>query len=462
MHLIALRWLPFRLKGTRVGSQEKQQHAIAALDGVRAVAALLVVSLHISEIAGVPWDVNQNPIATAFAFFGRTGVVLFFVLSGFLLFMPYARALLFQEAWPSARTFYLRRIFRIWPGYYLTLAAMILLFSRQYIQPGHWPDLALFLTFFMDSSLRTWQQIDGPFWTLATEWQFYMLLPLIAFGFALVVKRLASSPRQRLTVILLCCAGVIAWGLTTRGLGLLYQRHPQINVLIPHAVLNVVIFFTFGIQGKYLEVFALGMSVSALYIFAQHPATGPALRAAMQRWSNRAWTAGLLILVWIALWQVEAETDRNAMPNFTALGFLHPLRSFYAWFGEPLAGVGFALCILAILAGSRQLKGLFEIPVLRWIGMLSYGLYMWHLNLLLAFNSWIAPHLSGAGALGKDLALWGFVGLAIIPLCALFYKLIEEPGIRLGAQLIRRRLARPDSRASGQQQVTLPVSDRAG
>lgn len=111
---------------------------IAALDGVRAIAALLVVSVHVSEIAGIPWDANHNPLATAFAFLGRTGVVLFFVLSGFLLFMPYARSLLFQEEWPSTRKFYLRRIFRIWPGYYFTLAMMVILFDRKYMQPAYW------------------------------------------------------------------------------------------------------------------------------------------------------------------------------------------------------------------------------------------------------------------------------------------------------------------------------------
>ena len=433
-------WRIFRTGQEITRLQRTQPQHIMALDGVRAIAALMVVALHISEIAGVPWDVNRNPIATAFAFFGRVGVVLFFVLSGFLLFRPYARALLFQETWPSARTFYLRRIFRIWPGYYLTLAVMILLFSRRYLQPAYWPQLGLFLTFFMDSSQRTWQRIDGPFWTLAIEWQFYLLLPLIAFSFSLVVKRFAFSSQQRLYTVVLCCVGMIIVGLLIRGFGLLYQRHPNIAAPISPVLLRVMLFFLFGIQGKYLEVFALGMLVSACFTFAHHPESGRLLKVHLQRLSDWMWGMGVLILVFIAFWQVEAETDRNAMPNFTAFGFLHPLKSFYAWLGEPLAGIGFALCILALLFGPSVLTWLFETRFLRWIGSLSYGLYLWHLNLLLAFNGWISSSFSGRGGnLGKDVILWSFVFIALLPLSYLFYKVIEEPGMRLGARLTCRK-----------------------
>ncbi|HVU66621.1 MAG TPA: acyltransferase [Ktedonobacteraceae bacterium] len=423
--------------GTKKAIPEKNtKKTIAVLDGVRAIAALLVVSVHISEIAGVPWDVNQNPLATALAFMGRTGVVLFFVLSGFLLFLPYARALLFQEPWPAARTFYLRRIFRIWPGYYLTLLAMILFFAPGYLQPARWPQLGLFLTFFMDSSAQTWQKIDGPFWTLAIEWQYYLLLPLIALGFAWFVRRFASAPTRRLQAVLLCCLLLIGWGLLTRGAGLVYQRHPDLPVPLPHVLLNILLFFTFGMQGKYLEIFAFGMIVSACYVYAQHPTAGVALMARLRRWSDLIWAGGWIVLVLLALWQASAETDRNGTPGFTALAFLHPLRSFYAWLGEPMAGVGYALCIAALLFGSPFLRWFFELGFLRWIGLLSYGLYMWHLNLILFFYGKIGPLLPDM-TLIRDLALWAFVGVVLLPFCYLFYSAIEAPGIRLGTRLIR-------------------------
>lgn len=185
---IPLSWFTSRWKRDRKRVEIHSKNTIPALDGVRAIAALLVVTLHINEIAGVPWDVNQNPIATAFAFFGRTGVVLFFVLSGFLLFMPYARALLFQEAWPSARTFYLRRIFRIWPGYYFTLAAMILLFSHKYLQPAYWPQLGLFLTPYMSG-------LGGAFGKDIALWGF-VFLAIIPFCY--LFYRTIEAPGIRL------------------------------------------------------------------------------------------------------------------------------------------------------------------------------------------------------------------------------------------------------------------------
>ncbi|HLI72039.1 MAG TPA: acyltransferase [Ktedonobacteraceae bacterium] len=437
---ISFPWITAKTGRNKPKLRRAGKNNIAALDGVRAIAALLVVSVHVSDIVGVPWDVNQDPLATAFAYIGRTGVILFFVLSGFLLFMPYARAMILQEEWPSARKFYLRRIFRIWPGYYLTLIIMILWSNRKYLEPAYWKQLGLFLTFFMDSTPQTWQQINGPFWTLATEWQFYMLLPLIAFSFSRIVRRFSPpSPQERLKVVLSCCMGLITWGLFIRGFGVYYQRHPDMNVLVPHPLINFIIFFTFGVQGKYLEIFSFGMMISACYIFAQHPELGRDLKARLQRLSYWIWGTGIIVLTCLALWQAQAETDRDATPNFTALNFLQPLRSLYAWFGEPIAGVGYALCILAILFGTPALKWLFETRFLQWIGMLSYSLYMWHLNLMLLFSSIIHPYTAQFGKGVEDILLWAFVWLAIVPFCYLFYKLIEEPGIRLGARLTARK-----------------------
>src|SRR5690242_18929918 len=95
---------------------EEQKHTqinnSAALDGVRGLAIFFVISFHItvSMTQEKLLDWHSDPLAMSILAAGGTGVTLFFVLSGFLLFMPYAKALLFESRWPLARAFYLRRI----------------------------------------------------------------------------------------------------------------------------------------------------------------------------------------------------------------------------------------------------------------------------------------------------------------------------------------------------------------
>lgn len=433
-------------KGT-VESKKVGKNTITALDGVRAIAALLVVSLHLNKGAGVPWNVKQNPLATSFAVFGRTGVVLFFVLSGFLLFLPYAKALLFQERWPSIRTFYLRRLFRIWPGYYVTLFLMIFLFERQYLQPDHWKQLGLFLTFLMDSSPQTWQQLDGPFWTLAIEWQFYMILPLIGLCFSWIVKRFVASPRQRLNAVLCCCGGLIIWGILIRLLGNFCAQNPNWTLLVPRFVLNIMLFFVFGVGGKYLEVFALGMIVSSCYIFAQHPEFGCSAKARFQRSSAWIWGFGILVLSCMVVWQAEATRAMNGVLSVLhAFPFLDQFQLQYAWFGALFLAVGYGSCVLAILFGSPQLRWIFETRFLGWIGMISFSLYMWHLKLLGIFQVNVLSHLPHIGsALLINVLHWLWVFVVIIPFCYLLYALIERPGMRIGALLTASKEREPQS-----------------
>src|SRR5260370_42593751 len=104
---------------------------------------------HIRLIRSVPvlWDrfSPSHPLFGSVVYAGAMGVTLFFVLSGFLLFMPYAKALLCVKAnWPSARSFYLRRAFRIIPAYYGCLFLLVFLSHTEYLQPARWADLGLF------------------------------------------------------------------------------------------------------------------------------------------------------------------------------------------------------------------------------------------------------------------------------------------------------------------------------
>jgi peptidoglycan/LPS O-acetylase OafA/YrhL len=185
----------------RVGLEDStKKNMIPVLDGMRAIACLIVIWFHIYRI---PLDLHlwnpspsAHPLRDSFLNFGKHGVTLFFVLSSFLLFLPFARALLFEKTWPSIRQFYIRRVLRILPAYYLSLILSVLFLQRQYLQPQHWKELALFFTFLMDSSQATFKQLNAPFWTLAVEWQYYLLLPLLALAMRLVVWRVKRFSRK--------------------------------------------------------------------------------------------------------------------------------------------------------------------------------------------------------------------------------------------------------------------------
>ena len=105
------------------------QHNLA-LDGVRAVAAYLIVLHHIMFAAGI----TSN---SSYRFWGRftgrfdVGVPIFFILSGYLLFRPFARSILNDQILPSSSQFWRKRLVRILPAYWLALIVMLLIGAVQ-------------------------------------------------------------------------------------------------------------------------------------------------------------------------------------------------------------------------------------------------------------------------------------------------------------------------------------------
>jgi peptidoglycan/LPS O-acetylase OafA/YrhL len=418
-------------------SKTNSKVSIPALDGVRATATLAVVSFHVNGLVRNKfWNMQANPLASAVVTFGGSGVTLFFVLSGFLLFMPYARALLTGERWPSLRQFYLKRALRIIPGYYAALGLIILFFRPQYLQPERWKQVLLFLTFFMDSTPQTFQQLSGPFWTLAIEWQFYLLLPWLALLFALVARRLttpAQSPLRRFKILLACCAGLIVWGLSVRYVGDYLTQHPSETFHLPHVLLATAKFFLYGTGGKYLENFAVGMAICLCYTFAHYSVSGSSLLAWIKAKSWWFWACGILVLVFTAAWHFHMVVS-----NATVLAyFFAPLTPVFSWLNEMVIALGYGSCLTAILFGERNLQRLFELPLLRWIGTISYGLYMWHLPLLNFFHNVLLPHSIQTQIYPTYAICWLWAIIVVVPIAAASYVLIEKPWMRLATRRSR-------------------------
>lgn len=383
------------------------------------------------------WPGDQvGPAVTALANMGWTGVTLFFILSGFLLFMPYVKALLFGGPWPSLRMFYLRRVLRIFPGYYVSLFLIVLFAHPEYFQPAHWRELFLFLIFFMDSDTATFQRINGPFWTLAIEWQFYMLLPFLALGFRWLMN--CFKPQWRLCCLIGCLLLMVAWGIFTRYWGSYFFAHPDATVLVPRTAFNYVLFFFYGVGGKFFEDFAIGMLICLCYIYSRNAARDHWLTVRLWRFSPWFWMAGLLWLLFMALW-----------PIFPSLAFLQPYLAREGWLVEIGFALGYGLCMMGLLFGPFELKRPFEWMPLRWIGGISYSLYIWHLPIIFAFMAFVLPHIQG----WRDGVLYGLFWLCVVvvvfPFSYAFYRFFEWPWMKKGSKLraLEQRLRARDGYA---------------
>lgn len=425
-----LRWISPIPQGQSSG--RVSEHGIASLDGVRAAACLIVIAYHINLITR---DTHiWNPanahyrLLTSLILSGYSGVTLFFVLSGFLLFLPYARALLFSEAWPSMRHFYLRRALRIIPAYYVTLF-LLLLFPALQPQPlphiSFW-DIGLFLTFLMDATRTTFQQINGPFWTLAVEWQFYILLPVLAMGIRFVVRSLAS-PQRRCWAAGGCLIVMIAWAILWRTWGNAVNAELALHSHSEHAVLTpiqrVLLFCLYGEKGKFLEDFAVGMLICLIYVFAQH--TG---RDQFAPWLEKRWP-----WLWVGgIWLLFYEATSWPWSPF-------PVPAYNAS-AEFLYSCGYGLCILAILFNRTTLQRCFSWKPLCALGRISYSLYMWHLPLLVILMGDLQHRMTDGNRLAIYALYWLYVSLVIVPFCANFFRFFERPGIQMASRIKKRTM----------------------
>jgi peptidoglycan/LPS O-acetylase OafA/YrhL len=418
---------------------QKPKGTIASLDGVRAIACIIVVIYHSTSLVYWRWDIDHKPLLAALNYTGMRGVTLFFVLSGFLLFLPYAKALLFEKRWPQARTFYLRRILRIVPGYYFALFAIILLQKSSYLQPHNWKTLLAFLTFFMTGPQSS--QVNGVYWTLAVEFQYYMLLPLITLG----INGLTSlvRPKLRLWVVIGSLFVMITWGLVTRSWGDAFFAGPDPQARLASApILKYTIFLIYGDQGKFFEDFAVGMLLVVLYVVATNSLRGDIYRRVLLRLSPWLWWVGIAILIF-ATWRSGSN-----LPYWPATFRIFDI--YPGWAVEFTFALGYACCMLAILFnGTGPLNRIFTWTPLRWVGLISFSLYLWHEPIITALEANVAPSLFQHFHDAMTVVIFAVIEcILVLTVSFTLYVLVEKPGMRLSERW------RKQNRESHQQQDT--------
>jgi peptidoglycan/LPS O-acetylase OafA/YrhL len=367
-----------------------------ALDGLRGLAALSVLSFHVWLYRADRPHGARTALVDKVLFEANLGLICFFVLSGYLLYRPFARAALTGSGRVSVRTYAVRRVARIVPAYYACLLGCIALYGvtghRDLVPSPEY--LPLFVVFAQNYSLETLMQIDPVFWTLCIEAAFYAVLPLLG----LLALRLGPA-RVRLQGLGLVALLLITVGWNALDWALGWGEIPRKTLI------------------AYIGYFALGMLV-ATWLEQRSLRLRTRLRP-------RA-SAGLAALGWALViataWWHESPLAAGTLPR-TALSNLP-------------AALGFALVVAAATAGGGwSVRWLTSRPLVA-LGTVSYGVYLWHLPLIIVMRD--------AGMLPDALPPRLLVVFATATAVAtLSWLLLERPLIRRAWPGRRPVVARP-------------------
>lgn len=367
-----------------------------SLDGYRAVAALAVLATHVG------FQTAHSVNGTLGSAIGRLdlGVTFFFLLSGFLLYRPHAVAAMAGTPAPSAGPYLWRRLLRIAPAYWVAvLLALLLVRSNdaESLTATDWlVQLLLVQVYVPDGLVPGLSQM----WSLAVEVAFYLTLPWLA-AFATRQHRgtAASGPAQLRT---LGAFVVVAW---------LWNAA---IILIDHPLADLADLWL----PAYLDWFAVGMALAVVQAWpARHaPTVGVNTLRTLAAAPWTCWTvAGGLFL--IATTPVAGPVTLVAPTPGQAI-VKHLL----------YAAIATAVLLPAFLGGQADGPNRWlGHPLARWLGTISYGIFLYHLVVLDLVFAWQGRDFFTGGFLA---VLWPTV-LGSIVVAAISWYALEQPMMRL-------------------------------
>lgn len=341
---------------------------LPALDGLRAIAALMVVAFH---FGGAKWSWLS----------GWLGVHVFFVLSGYLITTLALREE-DRKGKVSLRDFYLRRLFRIFPAYYVVLAVVV---GLAWVN-GNWslfkPLMPYYLTFNNEFAG------PAPFahtWTLGIEQKFYLVWPVLAF----VLARASFGRRLGLTVAALAFLPVVV---------VFWQNDPN------------------GSWAVHYIAILLGCLVA---IVLHHPRGWRLLQPLTHP------VAGVVVCVLF----IAVHLSIDPLMHWLAgeVSFTEKYKIVFGLYGVPVA------LLIPALLGNGPGRWLLSRPLMVYIGERSYSLY-----LVQYLGHAVAIALVPALAVDRT-ATWLAAAVASVLLADLVYRYVEQPMIKLGRRVIDRK-----------------------
>src|SRR3954447_12633392 len=383
-------------------------------DSLRAIAALCVFTIHL------PWIAHLAPDSEARIYLQQlnVGVAVFFLISGFLLYRPFARARYAGEKSPGIAAYAERRALRIFPAYWAALVGVVILVGAS----GEAATATR--VFSIHGALAYFPLLQGydsntllggisAAWTLSVELSFYALLPL----WALLLRRWhVTSRRDFLRSEFVGLAVLFAVGITWTAVAAA-GTHPTTAVFLDVTLIKPWLYVLPG----FLDQFAVGMALAVVSVaLANRPGPEPGPVRLVDR---APWAPWLMAAV---AFYLIAHLVRWIPGN---LGLQTLLTHELQW----VVGLGLLLPAVFGAPGRGWVRKLLANRVLLWVGLVSYGVYLWHV----AIQSKLAD-LGLLDSLGNGPFTMLALAVTLATAAASFYG-IERHALRLGRRLSRRR-----------------------
>jgi peptidoglycan/LPS O-acetylase OafA/YrhL len=377
------------------------------VDSLRAVAAGSVLLLH---TAGAADRLGPHALGAEYLQRLNVGVWIFFVISGFVLFRPFALSHLRGEPEPRAGVYAWRRAARIVPAYWVALAvAGLALPGLLYARNIPW-------TFGYAQIYRSDQSGMGifPAWTLCVEVTFYLFLPV----YSLLVGRLARRPgawlRAEVGGLAVLCAIGVGYRLAIYGGDGTHLTHLAAGNFLP----------------GWLDLFSLGMGLAVVQVWLETRPDAPGIVRVIERFPALCW-----LIAAVAFWWVATRCGLATSPDYSRWTRAQILDEH--WF---FAVVAFAVMVPAVIGDTHRgrVRRLLGQRWMLWLGAVSYGVYLWQVPWLLELKRLgLEP---GPWRVTLQWLLFGVGGT--IALGALSYHVVERPALRLSRLAGRLRAPR--------------------
>ena len=314
---------------------ESGAQKIGAVNGLRGIAIIMVIIFHLfvpftSKTSSFPGEIDPDGLFAIIVNHGFLGVNIFFVLSGFVLYLPYRTKKRTINRLVDFAEFYWHRAGRLLPLYYIVVLVAAALHAKSpagsqawYLELG-----GLLSTLFIFAPHGFMPPSNVVLWSVGVEIWFSLLFPLLV----LLIARWSLEKLVLLSVVV-CAAFVVAGNLIVVD---------RVGVFRP---------FVGGIFGSCYQ-FILGMLVCDLYVKSKESAS-------LRRFYSRGLLPGLMLMI-------TAIYLKNNGP--WAVSILY----------GTMFCAGFSMVLLAVLSGASTVNRVFEVWAIQVVGCMCYSIYAWH------------------------------------------------------------------------------------